>query len=130
MAKITYRQEYIRCGKGCKGCPHGPYWYSYERIAGKLKKRYIGKNAPSSADQNNDKAAPHPWEPILRRSTATEKLAREILSLRSGASKSDMQSAFKKATMKYHPDRGGSTIEMQCVVAAHTYLKSLGKPLY
>jgi hypothetical protein len=26
---ITYRLERVSCGKGCKGCPHGPYWYGY-----------------------------------------------------------------------------------------------------
>ena len=46
-----YRQEYIRCGKaGCKRCAdaptHGPYWYAYSREAGRLRKRYIGKERP------------------------------------------------------------------------------------
>ncbi len=51
-AHITYRQEYIRCGKTpCKRCDdgagHGPYWYAYQRMNGKLTKRYIGKQRPS-----------------------------------------------------------------------------------
>jgi len=52
---VTYRQEKRMCGKrGCKGCPHGPYWYAYyyERgngrrkkpgSRGRLKTYYIGK---------------------------------------------------------------------------------------
>lgn len=50
---ITYRQEYVKCGKPtCTKCSegpgHGPYWYAYRREAGKLKKQYIGKNRPAS----------------------------------------------------------------------------------
>jgi hypothetical protein len=41
---ITYRQELVSCGKGCKGCPHGPYWYGYWREGGKTRSKYIGKS--------------------------------------------------------------------------------------
>jgi hypothetical protein len=41
---ITYRQELVSCGKGCKGCPHGPYWYGYWKEGGKTRSKYIGKN--------------------------------------------------------------------------------------
>ena len=40
---ITYRLERVSCGKGCKGCPHGPYWYGYWREGGKTRSKYIGK---------------------------------------------------------------------------------------
>jgi hypothetical protein len=40
---ITYRLEKVSCGKGCKGCPHGPYWYGYWREGGKTRSKYIGK---------------------------------------------------------------------------------------
>jgi hypothetical protein len=40
---VTYRQEWIYCGKECKKCPHGPYWYCYWKEDGKTKTRYIGK---------------------------------------------------------------------------------------
>jgi hypothetical protein len=46
----TYRLEGVRCGKDkCKcaaGKLHGPYWYSYTRVGGKLKSQYIGKALP------------------------------------------------------------------------------------
>lgn len=41
--------EKVRCGKeACKcageqGELHGPYWYAYWRVDGKLKSKYIGK---------------------------------------------------------------------------------------
>lgn len=41
---ITYRQERVSCGKNCKGCPHGPYWYGYWSEGGKTHSKYIGKN--------------------------------------------------------------------------------------
>ena len=40
---ITYRLEKVSCGKGCKGCPHGPYWYGYWREGNKTRSKYIGK---------------------------------------------------------------------------------------
>lgn len=49
----TYRLESVRCGKEkCKcarGKLHGPYWYSYGRVKGKIKSQYIGKKLPSEA---------------------------------------------------------------------------------
>jgi len=42
-ASVTYRQEWVYCGKECKTCPHGPYWYCYWKEDGKTRTRYIGK---------------------------------------------------------------------------------------
>jgi hypothetical protein len=56
VAHVTYRQEYIKCGKPtCRRCNggdldspgHGPYWYGYTTENGKTKKRYIGKERPA-----------------------------------------------------------------------------------
>lgn len=41
---MTFRLERVSCGKNCKGCPHGPYWYGYWREGGKTHSKYIGKN--------------------------------------------------------------------------------------
>lgn len=44
---VTYRLEPVTCGKrGCRSCPHGPYWYAYYREGGTLHKRYIGRHGP------------------------------------------------------------------------------------
>ncbi|MBD3886823.1 hypothetical protein IFO70_34870 [Phormidium tenue FACHB-886] len=49
MDDRLYQLERVRCGKvGCKcagenGELHGPYWYAYWRVDGKLKSRYVGK---------------------------------------------------------------------------------------
>lgn len=46
-AKVTYREQQVRCGKqGCTRCPHGPYWYAYWREDGRLRSRYIGRTLP------------------------------------------------------------------------------------
>jgi hypothetical protein len=51
-AKWTYRQELVCCGRSsCRLCAgvkyaHGPYWYAYQRQGTRIKKKYIGKNAP------------------------------------------------------------------------------------
>jgi hypothetical protein len=46
----TYRLEEVRCGKEkckcTKGKLHGPYWYSYTRVGGKVKSQYIGRKLP------------------------------------------------------------------------------------
>jgi hypothetical protein len=45
---MTFRLERVSCGKNCKGCPHGPYWYGYWREGGKTRSKYIGKNLRNS----------------------------------------------------------------------------------
>jgi len=45
---MTFRLEKVSCGKNCKGCPHGPYWYGYWRKGGKTHSKYIGKNLLST----------------------------------------------------------------------------------
>ncbi len=45
----TYRLELVYCGKGCRGCPHGPYWYCYWKEGGRTRSRYIGKSLPEEA---------------------------------------------------------------------------------
>lgn len=51
----TYRLEGIRCGKEkCKcshGKLHGPYWYSYTRVKGKIRSQYIGKKLPLEVEK-------------------------------------------------------------------------------
>ena len=45
---MTFRLERVSCGKNCKGCPHGPYWYGYWREGGKTRSKYIGKSLLST----------------------------------------------------------------------------------
>lgn len=53
--KITYRQQYTRCGKQrcrkCKeGAGHGPYWYAYWSENGRTISKYIGIHLPAEAE--------------------------------------------------------------------------------
>ncbi|HEY0754600.1 MAG TPA: DUF6788 family protein [Ktedonobacteraceae bacterium] len=49
--KVTYRQQYTRCGKQrCRKCKegtgHGPYWYAYWSENGRTISKYIGIHPP------------------------------------------------------------------------------------
>src|SRR5258708_247088 len=51
QGKVTYRQQYTRCGKErCRKCRegagHGPYWYAYWSANGRTISKYIGIQAP------------------------------------------------------------------------------------
>jgi len=50
-SKVTYRQQYTRCGKErcrkCKeGAGHGPYWYAYWSENGRTISKYVGLRLP------------------------------------------------------------------------------------
>ena len=50
-SKITYRQQFTRCGKQrCRKCResdgHGPYWYAYWSEKGRTVSKYIGVSLP------------------------------------------------------------------------------------
>ena len=44
--KIFLLQRLVKCGKGCKKCPHGPYWYGYYKSKGRQVSFYVGKELP------------------------------------------------------------------------------------
>jgi hypothetical protein len=47
MPSIDYRQQQVRCGRGCGSCPHGPYWYAYWKEGGRSRSQYIGSQLPA-----------------------------------------------------------------------------------
>jgi hypothetical protein len=62
--RVTLQLEYVRCGKaGCrcaqgdKGDLHGPYWYSYQTVAGKTRSHYLGKDLPSAMASDDDSSS-------------------------------------------------------------------------
>ena len=63
-AHVTYSQQYRRCGKpACPRCAaggagHGPYWFAYWREDGRLRSRYLGKQAPAGLSRPPDSADP------------------------------------------------------------------------
>src|SRR5438270_7066034 len=54
-SKVTYRQQYTRCGKErcrkCKeGAGHGPYWYAYWSDNGRTISKYVGIHLPAGIE--------------------------------------------------------------------------------
>ena len=54
-SKVTYRQQYTRCGKDrcrkCKeGAGHGPYWYAYWSENGRTVSKYVGIHLPADVE--------------------------------------------------------------------------------
>jgi hypothetical protein len=43
VSRPTYRQQWVRCGKDCASCPHGPYWYAFWREGERTRSQYIGR---------------------------------------------------------------------------------------
>jgi hypothetical protein len=57
-SKVTYRQQYTRCGKQrCRKCRegegHGPYWYAYWSEKGRTVSKYIGSQLPATVAQQS-----------------------------------------------------------------------------
>ena len=44
---VSYRSQYVRCGKDCSACPHGPYWYAFWKEDGRSRSQYIGGVLPA-----------------------------------------------------------------------------------
>lgn len=38
-----YQLQFINCGKARCRKLHGPYWYRFKRVDGKLQSKYVGK---------------------------------------------------------------------------------------
>jgi hypothetical protein len=54
-SNATIRKEYTKCGNPhCYRCKHGPYYYSYWKENGKLKKKYIGQYDPRAETKKED----------------------------------------------------------------------------
>lgn len=60
---LTIQLEEVMCGKDCRGCPHGPYYYGYFRQGGKLRSVYIGKKlARASEVSRGDRGFAAVWQ--------------------------------------------------------------------
>src|SRR5450432_2968733 len=62
-SKVTYRQQYTRCGKQrCRKCRegvgHGPYWYAYWSEKGRTISKYVGTNLPTEVQVGAQFIAP------------------------------------------------------------------------
>lgn len=69
--KVTYRQQYTRCGKQrcrkCKeGAGHGPYWYAYWSENGRTISKYIGIHAPAEVETRQQELVSAPKKAGMR----------------------------------------------------------------
>lgn len=128
MAEWTYRCEYVCCGRCKSRCAHGPYWYGYRREDGRLKKKYFGKTDPRPAPAPARAAEVDPklwlWDLMLRKETASAKVACQVLGTDLASCRDVAFKAYKRAQLQHHPDRGGSVVASQAVNAAWSYLKA------
>lgn len=120
MPKETLRCEYIRCGKKCGGCPHGPYWYAYWKEGGRTRKRYIGKlkdspPPPTVANELDD---------IFDRSKASAELAKRIMGIQGRIDGPLLKGVYRRLMLGHHPDRGGDLAHSKRIQAAFSYLKA------
>jgi DNA-binding SARP family transcriptional activator len=74
-SKISYRQQYTRCGKQlCQKCRegagHGPYWYAYWSEKGRTVSKYVGARLPDEVaiarQQDQNDVMPPQSSPVLR----------------------------------------------------------------
>jgi hypothetical protein len=120
MKNVTYRREYVKCGKGCAGCPHGPYWYQYSRESGRLRKKYVGKELPSDSSNTFGEG---PRDRAQRRPLMTSTMAAQVLRIGPDADYAKAKTAFRRASLQTHPDRGGSASSFIRVTDAFNCLK-------
>src|SRR2546425_1126457 len=92
-SKVTYRQQYTRCGKErCRKCKegsgHGPYWYAYWSENGRTISKYIGLRLPAHIEAERQvagHAADSDATPrIAKDSTTPDKVAATSANLVSG----------------------------------------------
>jgi len=132
MAKETLRNEWVKCGKQCSGCPHGPYWYAYWREGKKVRKRYIGKGDPRSHgddDQADEKQQtppprPHRFDAIFDDRRASRSLATEIMGLPYAATLDEVRARYRDLAKIHHPDRNpdADAVVFLRIQAAYGYL--------
>lgn len=128
MSKWTYRNEYVRCGKpACRSCPHGPYWYRYQRRGEKVKKEYVGKIKPEDLGGELHREDGRVWDvydDMLAAGGRNRTNAEAVLGLPERYRHGDLLAAYRRGCMIHHPDRGGDTRKMQAINAAWDYLRT------
>lgn len=80
--KVTYRQQYTRCGKErCRKCKegtgHGPYWYAYWSENGRTISKYIGSRSPTEMEESQVFPVPTKKDAKAQRSRGLSSLVSE-----------------------------------------------------
>jgi len=121
----SYQVEYISCGKKCKSCPHGPYWYRYQKQSGKTIKEYVGKFMAFQygVEGAQEMMTRDPRRLILKGDTATPNLAYAILGLKPGAGPDETRRAFDTLASFCRQDLDALHPELALLTCAYTYLR-------
>lgn len=119
----SYQSKYVKCGnRRCKSCPHGPYWYRFQTVNRKTKCEYVGKTRPT-VEALRPTEKPHPHDAIYDKSTASCRLAWEILCLPAGSTEGLARETYRGLCLIHHPDRGGDHKAFCRISAAWSYLR-------
>lgn len=119
---MTYQAEWVRCGKNCNGCPHGPYWYGYWREGGRLHRKYMGKHSPFH-DFGARSSEVHE-DDIFSRRKGSLTLALQILGLSVLPTIDELVLVYRRLARETHPDSGGDAREFARISAAYSYVKA------
>jgi hypothetical protein len=84
---------------------------------------------PKPKKQGKTPFFPATWGAILKRNTATPKLACEILGLqpKPPLPAGEVKAAYRAAIVRAHPDKGGSNEHAAIINAAYAFLKPFSK---
>lgn len=123
----TFRQEYVKCGKShCRSCPHGPYWYAYRKVGGKLRKRYVGKERLDQLERE----APAVRDPFSYLDTSirtigwTLELALEILEVGPMASLEECRRSYRHLMLRHFSFEQPDISHRKRLTAAIDYILS------
>ena len=85
--------------------------------------------APTRAKKEKTPSFPATWGAILKRNTATPKLACEILGLKPKPPipAAGVKAAYRAAIVRAHPDKGRSNEHAAIINAAYAFLKPFSK---
>jgi hypothetical protein len=51
LAGVTYQLRWVKCGKPNCIKKHGPYWYAFTKVGGRVHTRYVGKKLPVDVER-------------------------------------------------------------------------------
>lgn len=71
-------EKYVKCGKNCKKCPHGPYYYLVYREGGKQKWKYLGKAIKAVGDSGKSLKIKQALDELKRIDRRIRKLEKEL----------------------------------------------------
>jgi hypothetical protein len=119
---MTYRVEWVCCGRCKKACMHGPYWYGYWKEDGKLHKKYLGKAGPFVSPDRPGRSGTD--DDIFRKATASPALAMRILNVTLEPEEKRLKEIFRHQLSLLDEDSGDDKLRIAHVSAAYTFLKA------